>query len=251
MLIAAPLGDAQLEVYAQGYLAGLTVLATRTEERQGVGGRSWSLGSKGEARGRLLLVASEGRVAGLFAQGDPAALARHAATLDEVFASFAVERPDRYPVRSWPAFGAALGIPDSWRQTREFGGGGTLLVQFASPALAAEKRQTIHAALSLTLEPAPGSGSLADYYDATRGKLGDNYVVTSHQAFKGGYVDVMRTETSLAVSYIKRYYFTHAGRACSLSFEAREDVFPRAARWADYVASTLRLGPSGAEGAAR
>lgn len=251
MLIAAPLGDTPLETYAQGYRGGLEVLATRAEERQGVSGHSWSLGSKGEARARLLLVASEGRVAGLFAQGDAVMLARHEATLDEMFASFAIERPDRYPVRSWPAFGAALGIPGSWRQTREFGGGGTLLVQFASPPLAAEKGQTVHAALSLTLEPAPGGGTLNEYYEASRGKLGDNFVVTSHQAFKGGYVDVMRTETSLAISYIKRYYFTSAGRACSLSFEAREDVFPRAARWADYVASTLRLGPAAAAGSAQ
>jgi hypothetical protein len=44
------------------------------------------------------------------------------------------------------------------------------------------------------------------------------------------------------MSYIKRYYFADGGRGCSLSFEAREDVFPRAARWADYIASTLRLG---------
>jgi hypothetical protein len=54
----------------------------------------------------------------------------------------------------------------------------------------------------------------------------------------------MRTETSMAVSYVKRYYFAQGGRGCSLAFEAREDVFPRASRWADYIASTLRLGPA-------
>ncbi len=59
---------------------------------------------------------------------------------------------------------------------------------------------------------------------------------------KGGFVDVMRTETPLAVSYIKRYYFVAGRRACSLSFEAREDVFAHASRWADSIASTLRLG---------
>ena len=52
----------------------------------------------------------------------------------------------------------------------------------------------------------------------------------------------MRTETPVAISYVKRYYFAQGGRGCSLSFEAREDVFPRASRWADYIASTLRFG---------
>ena len=56
----------------------------------------------------------------------------------------------------------------------------------------------------------------------------------------------MRTETPIAVSYIKRYYFATAARACSLSFEAREDIFPRASRWADYIASTLRFGTAAA-----
>jgi hypothetical protein len=117
-----------------------------------------------------------------------------------------------------------------------------LLVQFASPPLGMDRLQTIHAALSVTLERLPAGSGLQQYYDATRQKLGDNFAVSSHQAFRGGFVDVMKTETPLAVSYIKRYYFAREGVACSLSFEAREDVFPRAARWADYIASTLRLG---------
>jgi hypothetical protein len=55
----------------------------------------------------------------------------------------------------------------------------------------------------------------------------------------------MRTETPVAISYVKRFYFARSGRGCSLSFEAREDVFPRASRWADYIASTLTFGDAG------
>ena len=55
----------------------------------------------------------------------------------------------------------------------------------------------------------------------------------------------MRTETPVAVSYVKRYYFAQGGRGYSLTFEAREDVFPRVSRWADYIASTLRFGERG------
>ena len=235
--------SASVDEYAQSYLAGHNVGVSRAEERQGVAGKSWVFASAdGSTRYRLLLLAHEGRMVGLYAQGDAVAVEKSASILDEMWSSLTIERPDRYPLHEWKPFGASLGVPESWRQTREFSGGGTLLMQFASPPLAVEKRQTIHAALSVTLELLPAGSGLREYYEATRRKLGDNYQVSSHQAFRGGFVDIMKTETPLAVSYIKRYYFADGGRACSLSFEAREDVFPRAARWADYIASTLRLG---------
>jgi hypothetical protein len=163
-----------------------------------------------------------------------------------MWSSLTIERPDLYPVTEWKEQRAALGIPPSWRETRRFGGGGTLLVNYVSPALAVDKgRETVHASLSVTFEAVPEGGGLDDYYQATRRRLGENFQVTSHSAFKGGYADTMRTETPMATSYVKRYYFAREGRGCSLSFEAREDVFPRASRWADYIASTLRFGEAG------
>jgi hypothetical protein len=231
-----------LDSYAQSYLATEKVGASRAEERQGTPGKSWLFAAAdGTTRGRLLLLAPPGRILGLHAQGEAVAAEANAAVLDEIWASFTIERPEGYPVHTWKGFDASLGVPDSWKQTQQFSGGGTMLVQFASPPLALEKRQTIHAALSLTLEPAP-AGGLLEYYEATRRKLGDNYAVASHEAVKDGFVDVMRTETPLAVSYIKRYYLVAGARARSLSFEAREDVFVHASRWADSIASTLRLG---------
>jgi hypothetical protein len=236
-----------VEQYAQTYLAGNTVASTQPEERQGVAGRSWVFASPdGKTRHRLLLLAPGGRVVGLYAQADVAAADEHAALLDEMWRSLTVERPDRYPVKEWKDHKASIGIPDSWRETRHFSGGGTLLAQYVSPALAVDKGgQTVHASLSVTFEAVPEDGGLAQYYEATRRRLGENFQVTSHAAFKGGYVDVMRTETPVAISYVKRFYFAEAGRGCSLTFEAREDVFPRATRWADYIASTLRFGEGG------
>jgi len=236
---------ASVDEYAKRYLAGHTVSASRPEQRQGVSGRSWVFASAdGATRYRLLLLANEGRVAGLYAQGDAAAIERAAAVLDEIWSSLTIERPDRYPLRRWRDFDTTIGVPESWRETRTFSGGGTLLVQFASPPLAVERGQTVNAALSITIEPVAEGGGLREYYESTRRKLGDNFMVTSHQAFRGGYVDVIKTETPVAVSFSKRYYFAEGSRGCSLSFEAREDVFPRASRWADYIASTLRLGPA-------
>jgi hypothetical protein len=237
-----------VDEYAQTYLAGHQVTSAKAEERQGVGGKSWVFASAdGATRCRLLLLASGGRVVGLFAQGDAVAVDKQAGVLDEMWSSLTIERPDRYPVTSWKGQDASLGIPDSWRETRQFSGGGTLLANYVSPALAVDKgRQTVHASLSVSFEQVPEGGGLGEYYEATRRKLGDNFQVTNHAAFKGGYVDTMRIETPVAISYLKRYYFAQGGRGCSLSFEAREDVFPRASRWADYIASTLRFGEAGA-----
>ena len=236
-----------VEQYAKTYLAGNAVGSTQAEERQGVAGRSWVFASPdGTKRYRLLLLAPGGRVVGLYSQADAGAEAEHAAVLDEMWRSLTLERPDRYPVKEWKDQKASLGIPDSWREQRTFSGGGTLLAQYVSPALAVDKGgQTVHASLSVTFEAVPEGGGLDQYYEATRRKLGENFQVTSHAAFRGGYADVMRTETPVAISYVKRFYFAEAGRGCSLTFEARDDVFPRATRWADFIASTLRFGTTG------
>jgi hypothetical protein len=236
-----------VEQYAQTYLAGHTVASTREEERQGVPGRSWVFASAdGATRHRLLLLALGGRVVGLYAQGEAAAVEKQAAALDEMWSSLTIERPDRYPVKEWPAQNASLGIPESWRETRHFSGGGTVLAQYVSPALAVDKGgQTVHASLSVTFEAVPGGGGLEEYHASARRRLGDNFQVTSHSTFRGGLVDVMRTETPVAVSFVKRFYFADGKRGCSLTFEARDDVFSRSSRWADFIASTLRFGATG------
>jgi len=249
-LLAGP-ASGTLDEYAQRYLADRTVAQSRAEERQGVAGKSWVYATAdGSTRYRLLLLRLGEKVIGLYAQGDAAAFESQAAAIDEIWSSFMLERPERYPRRDFKEQQASVGIPDSWRETRRFSGGGTLVVQYVSPPLGADKGHgTVHAALSLTFEATGEGDGLEPYYWATRKKLGDNFQVMNHSPFKGGYVDVMKTETPLAVSYIKRYYFAEGARGCSLSVEAREDVFPRASRWADYIASTLRFGALGAQAA--
>ena len=249
-LLAGP-ASGTLDEYAQRYLADRTIAASKAEERQGASGKSWVYATAdGATRYRLLLLGVGEKVIGLYAQGDAAGFERQAAAVEEIWSSLTLERPERYPRSEFKAQQASLGVPDTWRETRRMSGGGTLLVQYVSPPLAADKGHgTVHASLSLTFEPSPEDGGLEPYYWATRKKLGDNFQVVNHSKFKGGYVDVMKTETPMAVSYIKRFYFADGPRGCSLSFEAREDVFPRASRWADYIASTLRFGPAGGPGA--
>ncbi len=93
-----------------------------------------------------------------------------------------------------------------------------------------------------TVEPLPVGNDLESHYQTTREKLGDAFQILSHARWKGGYTDVMRTETQISSSRVKRFYRAADGRAVSLSFEARDDVFARVAPWCDQIAATLRLG---------
>ena len=134
-ILAGPLSS-PVEEYAQGYLAGNADATSEDEERQGARGRSWRFSSPdGKTRHRLLLVALGERFWGLYAQGEAAAFQDHVDALEEMWSSLTLERPELYPVQRWERFGVALGVPPSWRETRQFSGRGTLLVQFTSPAL--------------------------------------------------------------------------------------------------------------------
>jgi hypothetical protein len=246
-LLAGPLGGS-VEEYAKSYLAGNRVTGSEEETRQGATGRSWRFASPdGATQQRLLLVAREGRVYGLYAQGEAKAFRAHEAVLDEMYSSFSLERSELYPDRRWRGYGVALGVPSSWRETQRFSGRGKLLVQFASPPLAVERGQAMNASLTVTVEPIP-AGGLDAFYQSVRSGLGENFALVSHGDWRKGYVDVMRTETPVAVTYVKRFYEAGDGHACSLAFEARDDVFWRVDAWADLIASTLRLGPSPEKG---
>jgi hypothetical protein len=243
-LVAGPL-SATVDDYAESYLAGNEVVSSQDEKRQGAAGRTWRFSSPdGKTRHRLLLVARDERFWGLYAQGEAAAFGSHGAALEEMWTSFTLERPELYPTQSWEEFGASLGVPPSWPETRQFSGRGTLLVQFTSPALSIQRGQTIHASLTLTVEEAPEEGDLDAFYQGIRERLGENLLVLSHEEWEGGgYVDLMRTETSTAVNYVKRFYRVEGHRGASLAFEAREDVFWRVDSWTHLIASTFRMTP--------
>ena len=52
----------------------------------------------------------------------------------------------------------------------------------------------------------------------------------------------MRSETPVSVSRVKRYYQVVGRRGYSLTFESRDDVYVRAFRWYDLIASTFKTG---------
>jgi hypothetical protein len=236
--------DGSVDDYARSYLAGNTLASARDETRGPASGRVYVFGSQdGTKRYTLMLLKDQGRVIGLYAQGEAPLFERHAPVVDEVMRSLTFERPADWPERRNDRFGFAVRVPDTWKETRSFSGGGTFLLQFRSPALAADRdREPVHASLGMTVEALPRGGDLDSFYSATREKLGDAFQVLGHTRWRNGFADSLRTETQLTTSRIKRFYRVADGRGFVLSCEAREDAYPRVTRWCDQIAATLRVG---------
>jgi hypothetical protein len=241
-LLVGPLATS-LDEYAQAYLAGNTLTTSRELQRDDAPGKSYQFTSAdGATRHSLLLVQDGGRVYGLYAQGERALFERHYPLVEQMAQSLALERPARYPEQRHEKLGFSIGIPGSWGETRRFSGGGTSVVQYRSPAMGTgEGGSMVHALLTVTVEPFT-DGDVDAFYETTREKLGDAYQMLNHVKWQGGYADVMRVETPISTARVKRYYRAAGGRGYSLSFEAREDIYPRVSRWCDYIASTLRVG---------
>jgi hypothetical protein len=235
--------EGSLEQYASTYLAGNAPASAHDEGRPGLQGKSWTFASAdGSTRDALLLLREPGKVYGLHAQGEAAAFAEQSKPVEEMMASLALERPAYWPEVQDASFGFSLRLPSSWKQSRRFSGGGTLLLQYTSPPVGADRDgQTVHASLTLTVEPLAKDDDLESFYLGTRRKLGDAFQLLGHAPWKGGgYVDVMRSETPVAVSRVKRYYRFGNGRGYVLAFEARDDAYPRVFRWYDVIASTFQ-----------
>jgi len=109
-------------------------------------------------------------------------------------------------------------------------------------AAADKDGQTVHGSLTLTVEPTPADGGLDGFYNATRTKQGEAFQIVSHAPWKDGYLDVLYSETPIAESRVRRYYRVDGARGYSLTFEAREDVYPSVYQWCDIIAGTLRIG---------
>jgi hypothetical protein len=241
-LLAGP-GGGSVEEYARSYLAGNSPGSSREESRQGLRGRSYAFASPdGLTRYSLLLLQEGEKVYGLFAQGDARFVEANRGILEEMFQSLTLERADLYPELRNDAFAFSLRLPPSWRETRHFSGSGTLLMQFTSPPLGADKGgETVHASLTLTVEKI--EDGLEDFYAASRDRQGGAFQLLGHTRWRDGYADGLRSETPMAVSRVKRFYRAAANRGYCLSFEARDDVFHRGSRWCDLIAGTLKIGP--------
>jgi hypothetical protein len=232
-----------LDEYVKRLLGDAQPQETRDESRGAARGRRVRGASPdGKTRHSLVLLEEGGRAFGLHTQGEAGAFAERLADVDGIETSLAVERVQAYPERRDADWTFALRVPESWHSGRTFSGNGTYVTQYLSPPLAVDKDgTTVHAALTLTVEPAP-EGGVDAFRERSLKKMGDAYQLVDHQVWRDGVMDVLQFETSLATSRSKRFYRTANGRAYGLAFEAREDVFPRVSRWCDLIASTLRIG---------
>jgi hypothetical protein len=261
-LFSGPLGDG-LENHARVYLSDNTVSLSENDVRPGLAGKHYEFVTPNDVRpglaGKhyefvtpgqgmrhsLLLWRIKGteRMVGLYSQGEASYFDENAPVLEEIERSLALERPSEYRRHRNERRAFALGVPSSWRHARRFTSGGKYLEQWSSPALAIERnRQTVHASLTVCVEEIGGKGTLETYYRSTREKLGDQYRVVQHVAWRDGWMDVMRVETPMAVSRVKRYYRVADGRGYSLILEARADVYDAVAGWCDLIASTFKIG---------
>jgi hypothetical protein len=102
--------------------------------------------------------------------------------------------------------------------------------------------QTAHASLMFTVENIPAGQTAEAFHLATKARLGENFQLLSHAPWKDGFTDMLRMETPMAESRAKRFYRIADGRAYTLAFEARADVYPRVSRWCDMIAATLKVG---------
>jgi hypothetical protein len=242
-LLVGRLGGS-VDDYAQTYLAGNTLASSREESRGAAQGKAYVFSSAdGATRHSLLLLKLADKVYGLYAQGEAPLFEKHSPMLDEMARSLTFENPAQYPEHKNERFGYALRVPPSWKETRSFSGGNSSLLQFRSPPLAADRdRDPVHAALTVSVEPLGSAKDVDGYYEATREKLGDAFQLLSHVKWRDGYADVMRTETQIASSRIKRFYRAGGSRGYSLACDARDDVYMKVTRWCDAIAGTFRIG---------
>jgi hypothetical protein len=239
-LFAGPLATT-VDEYAQRYLGGATVKASKVEDRQGLPARRWDYTAADGTRAALLLVEqrqpARAWIYGLYAQGESGPFEEQAAAVEEMFKSMAVDRPNAW--KEYKGDGYTLRVPESWRESRHFSGGGRTMLQWSSPALGADKAQTLHASLTLSVEPT--AKTIDAYWKEQRDAQGESFALLGHGTWRDGFVDTLRTETPMATSRVKRFYRIKDGKAFVLALDAREDVFPRVARWSDQIAETLLL----------
>ncbi|HET8644184.1 MAG TPA: hypothetical protein VFO85_01770 [Vicinamibacteria bacterium] len=240
-LLAGPTAGA-LDQYAQSYLGANPVESMEEVSRQGAAGKRWRYKTAdGSRRYALLLLQDAGHVWGLHTQAAAAAFDEHRGAIEEMEKSLTLERPRAYTEYRQERQGFAIRVPPTWTTGQNFATGGNYLMQFISPALAADKAQTLHASLTVTVEPLAAGGTLEGYYAAVRQRLGEAHKLLTELDWRGGRVAMFRVETPLAVSRAKRYFWASGPRGFSVTCEAREDVFQRVTRWCDVIAATLEI----------
>lgn len=244
--LISPTVAASAETVAQAYLMGASDV---TASKAAAGPAVWTFKDSSRVASRLQIGAADGgRFFGAWVRGSDAAMKRYASRIDVLLASLRLEDPTKWPEERFA--GLVARMPETWTRGSRLKSQTNATMQFKSPPLFVEKgTSTIHGFVTVSREPVPPPGDLEAFSKAVRARASDTVALLEHHpwlALEGidraaGYVDYMRSGTTLTSTRIRRWITVKNGMGLTLSCEARADAFDRLDPWCRRVAYTVRL----------
>lgn len=242
----APIVAESATALAQAYLNGASEIVT-SPGPSGVSG--WTFRDSSRVASRLQIgAAGPGRFFGVWVRGSDAAMKRYASRVDVLLGSLRVEDPTQWPEERFA--GLIARVPSTWTRGSRLSSPTQATMQFKSLPLFVEKgASTIHGFVTVSREPVPPPGDLEAFNKLVKARASDTVALLEHHpwpALEGvdrapGYVDYMRSGTTLTSTRIRRWITVRNGVGLTLSCEARADAFERLDPWCRRMASTVRL----------
>ncbi len=231
---------------AEAYLSGASEIVAPPGP-SGVSG--WTFRDASRVASRLQIAAAgPGRFFGAWVRGSDAAMKRYASRVDVLLGSLRVEDPTQWPEER---FGGLIArVPSTWTRGSRLSSPTQATMQFKSLPLFVEKgASTIHGFVTVSKEPVPPPGDLETFNKLVKSRASDTVALLEHHpwlALEGvdrapGYVDYMRSGTTLTSTRIRRWIAVRNGVGLTLSCEARADAFERLDPWCRRLAYTVRL----------
>jgi hypothetical protein len=244
--IIAPAAAASAAAVAEAYLTG----ASEIVASPGPAGASvWAFRDSSRVASRLQIgPAGPGRFFGAWVRGSDAAMKRYSSRIDVLLASLKFEEPAQWPEERFA--GLIVRVPAAWTRGSRLTSATQATMQFKSPPLFVEKgSSTIHGFLTVSREPVPPPGDLEAFAKLLKSRTSDTVGLIEHHpwlALEGvdrasGYVDYLRSGTTLTSNRIRRWITVRNGVGLVFSCEARADAFDRFDPWCRRMAYTVRL----------
>jgi hypothetical protein len=242
----APTAAASANLVAQAYLSGATdVVATPSAS----GESAWTFKDSSGVSSRLhLTTAGGGRFFGAWVRGSGAAMKRYQARIDAILASLRVEDAAQWPEERFA--GMIARAPSTWTRGSRLSNSTNATMQFKSLPIYVERgTSTIHGFVTLSKEPVPPPGDLEAFNKMVKARASDTVALLEHHPWleltgvdrRAGYVDYLRSGTTLTSTRIRRFITVKNGVGLTLSCEARADAFDRLDPWCQRMAYTVRL----------
>lgn len=244
--LIAPTAAASAEVVAQAYLTGATLIQASPSA---AGASEWTFRDAGGVSSRLRLAqAGEGRYFGAWVRGSEAAMKQYAGRVAVLLDSLTVENPSLWPEERFG--GLVARVPPAWTRGSRLSNQTRATMQFKSLPLFVERgTDTIHGFITVAKEPVPPPGDLETFAKLVKTRVSDTVALLEHRPWPppagldrpAGYVDYMRSGTTLTSTRIRRWMTVKDGVALLYSCEARADAFDRLDPWCRRMADTVRF----------